>query len=312
VHNTVAVGIDVPSFAANNVISGNRIAYAVGCGIRVQGTNNLVDSNDISHTLDVSNSDADGVHFFGTGNVFRKNYIHDIMVSDSPGQSPHIDGFQTWGPATNITFEQNIIDQTTFNDAGIIIEGLIQPVGNIIIRNNIIMTGMVGGSGYSPSVLAGDLGPVTNVSIVNNDMVALNGPVDFAVWLFANASTVIIKNNVIYDHGNSGEPYILIESGASGLNIGSNAIFKSDNQMPEGGCLVNDFCFLNPSVSPGFVNAATKDFHLLSTSPLIDKGVALAQVTNDFDGVGRPLGPPPGYDIGAFQFVGALSPKMRS
>jgi parallel beta-helix repeat protein len=306
-HHTTAAGIYLTTSAANNVISGNRIAYGVECGIYVQGTNNLIDSNDISHTRSVSNSDADGIRFFGTGNIFRKNYIHDIILSDSPGQSPHIDGFQTWGPTSNLIFEQNIVDHTTFNQC-MIIEGLTQPVGNIIIRNNIFMTGKA--DGYSPSVLVGDMGLVTSVTIVNNDMVALNGPVEFAVWLFPNARTVVVRNNVMYDHGNSGEPYIRIDSGASGLDIGSNAIFKSDNQMPKGGCLVNDFCFLNPSVSPGFVNAAANDFHLQSTSPLIDRGVTLPQVTGDFDGVARPRGG--GYEIGAFEYLGELSPTRRS
>jgi hypothetical protein len=92
----------------------------------------------------------------------------------------------------------------------------------------------------------------------------------------------VVKNNVLYVDGNSGEPHIRIDSRASGLDIGSNAIFKGDNKMPMGGCLVNDLCFL--SVSPGFVNFASRDFHFQSTSPLIDKGIGLSQVRNDFDG----------------------------
>jgi hypothetical protein len=271
----------------------------------VQGTNNLIDSNDISHTRDVNNSDANGVEFFGTGNIFRRNHIHDILLSDSPGQSPHIDGFQTWGPASNIIFEQNIV---VIDVQGMTIEGLTQPVGNIIIRNNIFITHKA--DGYSPCINLGDSGLVTNTTIANNDMIAANGPVEYAIWIFQYARTVVVKNNVMYDHGNSAEPYIRIESGASGLDIGSNAIFKSDNQMPKGGCQVNDFCFLNPSVSPGFVNAAANDFHLQSTSPLIDRGVTLAQVKNDFDGVARPRGG--GYDIGAFEYLGGLSPTRRS
>ena len=74
--------------------------------------------------------------------------------------------------------------------------------------------------GYQPDANVGDMGLVTNVSIVNNTMVSMNGAVEYAIWLFPNLSGAVVKNNAIYDHGNSGEPYIKIESGASGLDIG--------------------------------------------------------------------------------------------
>src|SRR2546426_631696 len=111
IHHTTAAAIYFTSSAGNNTVSGNRVAYAVECGIYMQGSNNLVASNDISHTRDIGGSDADGIRFFGSGNTARKNYIHDLMLSDSPGQAPHMDMFQTWGPATNYIFEQNLMDK---------------------------------------------------------------------------------------------------------------------------------------------------------------------------------------------------------
>jgi parallel beta-helix repeat protein len=306
IDHTTAAGIYVSSNCNHNLVSANIITYAVECGIYAMGTYNVIDSNDISHTRDIGNSDADGVRFFGTGNIFRRNHIHDIILSDSPGVSPHADGFQTWGPASNIIFEQNIVDLTDTDNQGMTIEG--PQVGNIMIRNNIFITHVP--DGYSPCINVGDTGLVTNTTIANNDMIAANGPVEYAIWIFQYAQGVLVKNNVMYNHGNSVEPYIQIDSGASGLDIGSNAIFKSDNQMPKGGCLPNDYCFVNPSVSPGFVNLASGDFHLQSKSPLIDKGIALSQVTSDFDGVARPRDG--GYGIGAFEYLGALSPTRRS
>src|SRR5207249_8463945 len=121
------------------------------------------------------------------------------------------------GPCSDMTIEQNTILQRESPDQGITIEGLTQPVGNILIRNNIFMTN---GLGYAPAVSAGDVGPVTNVRILNNTMVALNGPTEYAIWLFGNLSTAVVKNNAIYDHGNSRVPYIRIDAGASGLDIG--------------------------------------------------------------------------------------------
>src|SRR3989442_5164312 len=183
VHNTTAAGIFFTSSVSNSTVSGNRVAYGVECGIYIQGSGNLIASNDVSHTHDVGGSDADGIRFFGSGNTVRKNYIHAIILSESPGESPHIDAFQTWGPATDYTFEQNLIDKDPSQQQGFTIEGIKQPVGNITIRNNVFISR---GNGYNTDVNVGDIGPVTNVTIVNNTMVAMNGPAENAIWLLSN------------------------------------------------------------------------------------------------------------------------------
>jgi hypothetical protein len=48
-----------------------------------------------------------------------------------------------------------------------------------------------------------------------------------------------------------------------------------------------------------FVNAAAGDFHLKSTSPAIDAGIAISLVTTDFSGVKRDG---PNYEIGAYEY----------
>lgn len=49
-----------------------------------------------------------------------------------------------------------------------------------------------------------------------------------------------------------------------------------------------------------FVNAAADDYALSASSPAIDAGVAIAQVTTDITGLGRPQGA--AYDVGAYEF----------
>jgi hypothetical protein len=154
---------------------------------------------------------------------------------------------------------------------------------------------MTKGTGYAPAILAGDTNTVSNVNIVNNTMVALSGPSEFAIWIFKNLKGAVIKNNAIYDHGNSVQPYIKIDSGASGLDIGFNSISKSDGKPPAGSPFPNDLWM----VDPRFSNLAGLDFHLLPNSPLIDAGAMLSIVPNDFDGISRPVGS--GLDIGAFE-----------
>jgi hypothetical protein len=105
----------------------------------------------------------------------------------------------------------------------------------------------------------------------------------------------VVKNNAIYDHGNSEEPYVRIERGASGLNIGSNAISKSDGKAPAGSPYPGDLWMVNPQ----FVNLTGRDFHLKPSSPLINAGAVLSSVPNDFDDVARPTGR--AHDIGAYK-----------
>jgi parallel beta-helix repeat protein len=293
IQNSTAAGIYFTGSSNNSTVSGNRITYAVECGIYIQGSGNLIVSNDISHTRDVNGSDADGVRFFGSGNTVRQNYIHDIMLSDSPGQSPHIDAFQTWGPATNYVFEQNLVDKSPSQNQAFTIEGLTQPVGNIMIRNNVFITR---GTGYEPDVNAGDVGLVTNVSVIGNTMAAVNGSVEYAVWLFQNLSGAVVKDNAIYNHGNSSVPYIQVDAGASGLDIGFNSVYTSNGVAPQGSAYSGDLWMVNPL----FVNVSGGNFHLQSTSPLIDRGMNLSGLTNDYDGTARPFGLL--TDMGAFEF----------
>jgi len=293
IHNSTAAGIYMTTSANNNTVNNNRIVAAVECGIFIQGSTNLIASNDISHSRDVGGSDADGIRFFGSGHTVRKNYIHDISLSDSPGGSPHIDCYQTWGPATNYVFEQNTCDKSANGHLqGFTIEALTTPVQNITIRNNVFITRV---TGYEPDVKAGDLGTVANVTIMNNTMVAVNGAAEYAIWLFPSLNGAVVKGNAIYDHGNSGEPYIRVDSGASGLSIGNNSISKSNGTPPVGSPYPNDLWMVNPQ----FVNMAGMDFHLQTTSPLIDKSIVSSAVPNDMDGIARPLGV--SDDIGAYE-----------
>jgi parallel beta-helix repeat protein len=293
IHDTVAAGIYMTSSASNTILRNNKIAYAVECAIYINGSGNLVELNDLSHTRSVSGSDADGVRFFGSNNIVRQNYVHDIILSDSPGQSPHIDSFQTWGPASNYIFEQNLIDKQPSQQQGFTIEGLTLPVGNITIRNNIFITR---GSGYQPNINTGDLGTVTNTVIVNNTMVSLNSQVEYAVWIFRYQSGVVVRNNSFYNHGNSSSNYVRVDSGASGLDIGFNSVYNSSGSGPAGTRYSGDLFMVNPQ----FVNVNQLNFKLQPTSPLIDRGTNLSSVPNDYDGSPRPYGTL--MDLGAYEY----------
>ena len=296
-----------PSSTSNNTVRNNRIAWAVDAGIRVMGANNLIQANDISHSRQYQpgvttyqpGGDADGIRFFGSGHTIRKNYIHDIYSSD-PGNSysPHIDAIQTWGPAYNIIFEQNTFHIPDNSMQGAMISSVSTPVKDLTFRNNIFINGS---TGYGPGLnIMGYNGYIiSNITIVNNNFIRTNGPATYCVWLHDGIQTAKVKNNAFYDCGNQSTSYFSTApySGGttSGIDVGYNSISKSDGRAPVESRYPNDLWLVDPK----FVNFAAKDFHLQSTSPLINAGAPLIGATNDYDGVSRPQGA--GHDIGAYE-----------
>ncbi len=276
----------------DNLISGFTITNpSSDFGIRVSGDNNTFEKNDISNT------GQDGIWFFGSGNKFVGNYVHDIVDRSKITSDPHVDCFQTWGPAENIVFEKNICDHTSTSGSNqlLMLENITPPVRNIVFRNNVLI---MHDPGYSPLNFARKDGQqeVSNMYVVNNTIVHVNGIGSYGIH-FKNITGAYAVNNVFIDYGNQNSPYILVEGG-SGIKINNNAIYKSDNVAPRGGAFSNDVWMQNL----GLVNRTNYDFHLVASSPLIDRGENLSGlVSDDFEMNMRPVGN--GYDIGAFEFT---------
>lgn len=136
-------------------------------------------------------------------------------------------------------------------------------------RNNIIYN--VGGSGIDILAQAQD------AALLNNTIVSATGyPVQ--VGLFDTATDSDIKNNIFWNNGSGDSINLVNESGTDATN--------------------------NVTSNPLFVSLGT-DFHLQAGSPAIDAGVALAAVTDDYDGNARPSGS--FYDCGAFEYQQVVS-----
>lgn len=312
IHNTCKEGIWAfgdstrsSSTTSFNTIQGNTIFRAQMTGIMVEGQNNLVESNDISHTLQTppgcgTSGDADGIRYFGVGHTIRKNHVHDILLSESP--TAHVDATQTWGPAQNMVFEQNVFDipndiipgQTV--GLGFTMESIDGPVDGLIIRNNVFINHC---TGYAVDTQTSTNTPLSNLTIVNNTIVRVDGLCGggggMGIWITSKVQNAIVKNNAFYDYGYGGDSYIRV-TGGTGLDIGYNSVYLSNGSTPGGAPYPNDVW----NIDPKFVNVAAGDVHLQSTSPLIDKALTLSTVTNDLDGFIRPYGPQP--DIGACEY----------
>jgi hypothetical protein len=97
--------------ANNNDITNNFVSGSCMVGIKVSGSNSLVAGNEVTRSRQCAGSsgpDADGIRFFGSGHIIESNYIHDIPFTNAP--TGHIDCFQTWGGASNVTMRYNICD----------------------------------------------------------------------------------------------------------------------------------------------------------------------------------------------------------
>ncbi len=286
---------------ADNVIKGNRIYGAQNSGIHVEGRGNLIEDNDVSHTIQYppggpawDGADADGMRFFGTGHIFRGNRIHDILLSDLGNLDPHIDCFQTWGPAINMTFEQNRCDLNPSSPAGqaAMVENSSGEVSHLLYRNNIFVDL---GAGINVDTTEKDR--ITYVQVLNNTFYRINAP----AVLLTGVAYATVENNAFYDVGNHRQSYLATRSGTQeGWAVGYNLQSMSDGRPPGKAGSQAPYPHDLWGIDPQFVDVAGKDLRLRPTSPLVDSGVELKEVKTDFLGVPRPQGAR--YDIGAYEY----------
>jgi hypothetical protein len=285
---------------AYNVIKGNRIYRASSSGITVDGRENLIEGNDISHTIQYppggpmyEGADADGLRPFGDGHIFRNNRVHDIRSDDLGNLDPHIDCIETWGPATNMLFEQNVCDIENTNFIPVQaaqIENGSGVVDHITFRNNIFMNVRVG---IHIERLANP--DITFVTVVNNTFYKITQQ----AVLFDGQASGIVENNAFYDVGSHQESYLTMRPISRDIVVGYNAFGMSDGRAPGKRGSEAPYPHDLWAINPGFVNAAAKDFRLLPRSPLVGAGITLKNVTTDFVGLPRPSGS--SCDIGAFE-----------
>jgi hypothetical protein len=163
---------------------------------------------------------------------------------------------------------------------------------NIIVRNNIVFNNSNWG------ILVGaHAGVASNVRVYNN--VIVNNP-DGNLEINSNLATnSVFKNNIIYS-SNGGS----LLSG----NVGGNVLDYNLWYSTGGGAKPSQDShgiFVDPRFIklPGAKFSATvPDFHPQSSSPAINAGTTLSEVTKDYDGVNRPVGS--AFDIGAYEYGG--------
>jgi parallel beta-helix repeat protein len=303
IYYTTRSGIYLSNTSAYCIVRNNKLERNSQMGIEVHGHNHIVEGNEIWGTIQYHPKwinppawvDADGIRFFGSGHIFRRNYIHDISIENPQNKNPHIDAFQTWDSQVNeddpagsdCIFEQNKIMLESEKTAGFQLEG---GTHNLVIRNNIIsaFNGLLAyRNGQFPYTMPSDISVLNNLFIGNLTYSLDGNPSGLSM---VDTTDAMIKNNIFY---NIPGPSIYIEN-SSNLSAGRNLAYRIDGVTPQASDNynhINDLWGVNPLFGA--------DYRLRAGSPAIDSGYTLS-VMNDFDGNFRPQGA--GFDIGPFEY----------
>lgn len=290
----IRLGDDLTSDATSRcLIKGNRIVRCGQAGIQIAGQNNTIENNDISGTIQWSrtnpqNLDADGMRFFGSGHIIRKNRIHDISLSDPENSAnPHIDCVQTWGPASNITFEENdfSLGERNLNKEIVMITEVTPPVRNIVFMNNLFHDTFRGLNIYGSHSPAHP-SPIYEVFIINNTFVNIT---DNAFELHDTHNAKVI-NNIFY---NCTALFTDPVSRRGALDVGYNCYYRTDGKETEG-IIHSSGDLLN--INPEFQNPEKKNYRLKSTSPLKGRGKNFSEEKGEAQ---RKTKKTKTYDIGA-------------
>jgi hypothetical protein len=262
---------------AVNEISDNTIRAAEMTGIHVEGRYNLIARNDISDTRQYppgcprrNRADADGIRFFGTGNVITGNYIHAIAIPGTEfNVDPHTDCFQTWGPARDIRVNHNwcemparLVDPHGPGNHMASIENFAGTLGALNFAHNIVINV---GQGL---IIEGDgASPIDGVTFANDTMVDV---LEEGIIL-KNATTVRLVNSIFWNVGSGKDNYLAADSRSAGFTARGNDLYMPDGSAP--GRYGSDAPHL--TLDPGFRDPGHRDFRLSPASPVTGMGAEL-------------------------------------
>lgn len=243
-------GIGTSATSSGCLVKSNTLTYNSQSGLKILGSNHVIQANDISHsiqnpswTTNGVNADADGILFFGTNNIFTGNYIHDISYGDPGNISPHIDCHQTW--ANNGNNANGIV----FNGERCVLDNIVSSTGEastcfttqeqtgaILIENSLL-----------DCTFGAFIKPATggSISFNHNTILGQTGQSSansFGVWS-NGALGVGLTNNIVYNF--SGDS-VFVKNGGS--VIGNNNLFDDPykNVTFTGYSLAKDLMNLDP------------------------------------------------------------------
>ena len=289
-----SAGMDVGG--SNNVLQNMTIdggsVHAAGPPaqmVAISGNNNLFTKSLMQHGRDI-----DAFKLFGNANTISYNEITDL-TNPQYSNSEHTDFIQTFGDggqtSTNMVIEGNYV-----HDCSAQIANLTTDVGNIhdfIFRNNVF-------ANINSCAFVG----IQNTKFYNNLFYKCGTRQSDSILVYGitayNPAGSEIVNNIFLQCGTATSA----GSGCIGANSYNLSTLKIDHNYYGGAnyAAKTGFMGTNPinGGDPKFVNLTTGDYHLQSTSPLVDKGVTITGFNIDKEGITRPQGT--AWDLGPYEY----------
>lgn len=258
-------GIGTSAASSGCLIKGNTLTYNSQSGLKILGSNQVIQANDISHsiqnpswTTNGVNADADGILFFGTNNTFIGNYIHDISYNDPGNISPHIDCHQTW--ANNGNNANGIV----FNGERCVLDNIVSSTGEastcfttqeqtgaILVENSLLNCAL--GAFIKPANGG-------SINFNHNQIIGqAQQPPSYSSGIWSNGALgVTLTNNIVYNFtGDS----VFVKNGGS--VSGDNNLFDDSfkNVTFTGYSTARDLVNLDPRMDA--------NYYLLSGSPAL-------------------------------------------
>lgn len=291
VHDYIERGIWSMSFTSGVIIEDNTIYNIGNCGIDTDGAGHPVKNAIVRRNL-IYKCGGRGIEMENSFNsIVDSNIVHDCDLGihyinyglNSPDFTSEAE-FRT--TPTNGAVINNLVYNS--GTAGI----LLRATPSVKVYNNTVYkSGMAGKTFYGGIGLIkyGGYFPV-NADIRNN-IVSESGP--YAVYLENTAAGIAGKiqmsNNIYYHSSKTSTHYLGSAYTLSGFMTATGQDSSS--------------VFSNPN----FKSASAFDFHLLTTSPAISKGMVLSAVTVDIEGKARGTK----NDAGSYRFgVTPAAPKL--
>ncbi len=261
-------------------VADNRI-YHSQMGLGITGNDWLVEGNEVERLFNYGDGDSDYSRFFGEGHRIRGNIFHGTDFNEIG--SAHVDCFQTFDNngehVRNILIENNRCSD--FHQGFMGEAAYYRNSSDVVFQNNIFMHGLAWGL----CVLQ-----IRNITARHN----VFADIQYHGIGLRDGATGVVENNIFY---NAGSNYWASDGGS--LTGSHNLLYDPGGNIDPG-----DFSQDLVNLDPMFVDAGSDDYHLQAGSPAIDAGMD-AGVTYDAEDHPRPQGG--GFDIGAYEFVPALS-----
>ena len=263
----------------------------------------LISYNDDPSYVEMDNCDVYNVGL--DGHLFITNPLHAVYLHSSHNTFENSRFFNNcvWSfhfydgdPSDNI-IRNNIMRGNQQGGAVIIVEG-----HRNLIANNLI---------YDMPGFQIGLQGADDTKVFNNTIIESGGGI-FITNSYPNlpSNRTKVINNIVYNANKAHWGGVVhVEAGHADTEIRNNLLVgRSDgryilydagtNTVSSGNILglVGD-----PNVNPQFANLANRDLQLQASSPAVDAGIAIPEVTSDFSGAARPQGA--AYDIGAYEYV---------